>query len=57
MGWLRHLLCCVLAAAWAVTVSASQRPPVKLDRKSSLSSSRAGVAFIEGVLADEFVAT
>ena len=65
MRWLRHLLCCVLAAAWAVTLSASQSPPVKSDQQILIELEqswneafyRKDVAFIENILADEFVAT
>jgi hypothetical protein len=62
---LRHLRCCVLAAAWAVTVAASQRPPVesdqqvliKLERGWNEAFYRKDAAFIETILADEFMAT
>ena len=65
MRWLRHLLCCVLAAAWAVTASASQRPPAKSDQQILIELEqgwndafyRKDVAFIENILADEFMAT
>ena len=64
MGW-RHALCCVFAAAWAVTASASQGPPVESDQQVLIKLEqswndafyRKDVAFIEHVLADEFVAT
>ena len=65
MGWLRHLPCCVLAAAWAVTASASQRPPLESDQQILIELEqgwneafyRKDVAFIEDLLAEEFMAT
>ena len=65
MRWLRHLLCCVLAAAWAVTPSASQSSPVKSDQQILIELEqswneafyRKDIAFIENILADEFIAT
>ena len=65
MRWLFHLLCCVLATAWAVTVFASQSPPVKSDQEILIELEqgwneafyRKDVAFIESILADEFIAT
>ena len=65
MIWLRHLLCCVLVATWAVTAAASQRPPVKSDQQILIELEqgwneafyRKDVAFIEDLLADEFMAT
>ena len=65
MEWLRHLLCCVLAAAWVVTASASQRLPVKSDQQVLIELEQAwneafyqkDVTFIKSILADEFVAT
>jgi len=62
---LPYSLCCVLAAAWAVTASASQRAPVesdqqvliKLERGWNEAFYRKDVAFIENILADEFMAT
>lgn len=65
MGWRRHLLCCVIAAAWAVTASASQRPPVKSDQQILVELEqgwneavyRKDLAFIEDILADEFIGT
>ncbi len=65
MGWLRHLLCCVVAAACAVTASASQRPPVKSDQQILIELEqgwneavyRNDVAFIENILTDEFIGT
>lgn len=62
---LRHPLCFVLAAAWAATASASQRLPaesdqqvlVGLERRWNEAFYRQDVAFIETILADEFVAT
>jgi ketosteroid isomerase-like protein len=65
MRWVRHALCCVLAAACAVTVSASQSRPVKSDQEILIELERAwndafyrkDVAFIRNILADEFIAT
>ena len=65
MRWLRRLLGCVLAAAWVVTASASQGQPVKSDQQILIELERAwndafyskDIAFIEHILADEFIAT
>ena len=65
MRWSRHALCCVLATACAVTASASQRLPVASDQQILIELEqgwneafyRKDVAFIEDLLADEFVAT
>ena len=65
MGWPSHVLCCVLAAAWTVTASASQRPPVESDQQILIELERGwneafyrkDVAFIEHLLAEEFMAT
>ena len=65
MRWPRHALCCVLATACAVTASASQRLPVASDQQILIELEqgwneafyRKDVAFIEDLLADEFVAT
>src|SRR5687768_13717735 len=62
---LPYSLCCVLAAAWAVTVSGSQRPPVESDQQVLIKLEqgwneafyRKDVAFIRNILADEFMAT
>ena len=62
---LRHLLCCLLAAAWAATASAAQRPPVESDQQVLIKLEqgwndafyRKDVDFIKKVLADEFIAT
>jgi uncharacterized protein DUF4440 len=62
---LRHSLCCAVAAAWAVTASASQRPQVESDQQVLIvlergwneSFYRKDVAFIENILGDEFIAT
>lgn len=61
---LRHSLCCVLAASWAVTASASQRPVesdqeilIKLEQGWNEAFYSKNIAFIETLLADEFVAT
>jgi len=65
MKWPRYLLGCVLVAAWATAGSASQRPPVQSDQEVLIELERAwneafyrkDIAFIEGILAEEFVAT
>jgi len=62
---LRHSLCGVLVGAWAVTASASQRPPVESDQQVLIELERGwneafyrkDVAFIKDLLADEFIAT
>jgi hypothetical protein len=62
---LRHSLCGVLVAAWAVTASASQRPPVESDQQVLIELERGwneafyrkDIAFIENILAAEFIAT
>ena len=62
---LRYSFGCVLAAAWAVTASASQRPPVESDQQIVVKLEqgwneafyRKDAAFIENILADEFTAT
>ena len=62
---LRSSLCCVLAAAWAVTASTSQRAPVESDQKILIALEqrwneafyRNDVASIKSLLADEFIAT
>ena len=64
MGW-RYSLCCVLAGAWTVTASASQRPLaesdqqilIKLEQGWNEAFYRKDVAFIKNILADEFTAT
>ena len=61
----RHSLCCVLAALCAVTASASQRTPVESDQEILIGLERGwneafyrkDIAFIENLLADEFIAT
>ena len=61
----RRSLCSVLAAFWAVTASAAQQTPVesdqevliKLERGWNEAFYRKDIAFIENLLADEFVAT
>ena len=63
--WRRHLLCCVLVAAWAVIPSAWQSPPVNPDQQILIELEqswneafyRKDIAFIENILADEFIAT
>ena len=63
--WLRRLLGCVLAVAWAVTASSAQSPPVKSDQQVLIELEQGwneafyskDVAFIENILADDFVAT
>ena len=65
MTSLRHLLCCVVAATWAMPASASQQPPVRSDQEILVELERGwneafyrkDVAFIEHLLADEFTAT
>jgi ketosteroid isomerase-like protein len=62
---LRHSLCCILAASWSVTASASQRPPAESDQQVLIGLERSwndafyrkDVAFIASILADDFVAT
>lgn len=62
---LRHSLCCILAAAWAVTASAAQRPPAESDQQVLIGLERGwndafyrkDIAFIANILADDFVAT
>ena len=62
---LLYSLCCVLCAAWAVTASASQRTPVESDQQILIKLEQAwneafyrkDVAFVEKILADEFMAT
>jgi ketosteroid isomerase-like protein len=61
----RYLPCCALVTALAVTASASQGPRVesdqqvliKLERSWNEAVYRKDVAFIESILADEFIAT
>ena len=63
--WLRRLLGCVLAVAWAVTASSAQSPPVKSDQQILIELEQAwneafyskDIAFIENILADDFFAT
>jgi ketosteroid isomerase-like protein len=65
MGWRHQLLFCALAVGWAVTASASQSQPVKSDQQILIELERAwnaaiyrnDLAFIENILADEFMAT
>ncbi|MCH7748688.1 MAG: nuclear transport factor 2 family protein [Acidobacteria bacterium] len=65
MTSLRHVLCCVVVAAWAIPASASQQPPVRSDQEILIELEqgwneafyRKDVAFIENLLADEFMAT
>jgi ketosteroid isomerase-like protein len=58
-----HLLCCVLAAWCAVPVSASQRVQsdqdvlIALERRWNEAFYKKDIAFIETLLAEEFVAT
>jgi len=62
---LRHVLCCVLAAAWAVPASAQQSPPVESDQEVLIRLERGwneafykkDVAFIRNILADDFIVT
>ncbi len=63
--WRRRLLGCVLAVAWAVTASSAQSPPVKSDQQVLIELEQGwneafyskDIAFIENILADDFVAT
>ena len=65
MRWPLHLLSYVLAAAWAVTTSASQNSPVKSDQQILVELEQGwneafyhkDVAFMDKILADEFIAT
>lgn len=62
---LRHPVCCVLVAAWAATASASQRSPVESDQQVLMGLERGwneafyrkDIAFIDRLLADDFMAT
>lgn len=62
---LRHSLCCVMVATWALTASAPQRAPAQSDQQVLIALEhgwneafyRKDVAFIEKILADEFIAT
>ncbi len=65
MGWPRYLLCCALLAACTVPVSGLQGLPVKSDQEVLIELEEAwneafyrkDLDFIEGILADEFIAT
>jgi ketosteroid isomerase-like protein len=65
MTWLRLLFCGLLAAAWSASMSASQSRPAKSDQQILIELERAwneafyrkDVAFIDSILADEFIAT
>lgn len=62
---LRHFLCSIVAASWAVTASAAQRQPVVSDQQALIELEqgwneafyRKDAAFIENILTDEFIAT
>ena len=62
---LRYSFSVVLAAVWAITASAQQRSPVESDQQVLVKLEQSwneafyskDVAFIEGILANEFVAT
>jgi ketosteroid isomerase-like protein len=62
---LRQFSYCVLVGAWAVTMTASQKPPVESDQQVLVKLEqgwndafyRKDVAFIDKILADEFIAT
>ena len=64
MGW-RHWLCVVLTTFSTATTSASQRAPVESDQQILIKLEQSwneafyqkDVAFIETILADEFIAT
>ena len=65
MNTLRHLLCCTLAMGWLGGVSTAQESPVRSEQQILIELERGwnaafyakDIAFIEGVLADEFTAT
>ena len=65
MNTLRYLLCCTLAMGWLGVVSTAQEPPVRSEQQILIELERGwnaafyakDIAFIEGVLADEFTAT
>ena len=65
MTWSRQLLGCVLAVVWVVTASAAQSPPVLSDQQALIELEQAwneafyakDIAFLEKILADEFIAT
>ena len=65
MKWWRYILCGALIAACTVPGSASQNPPVQSDQEVLIELEQAwnaafyrkDIAFIEGILADEFMAT
>ena len=65
MTWSRQLLGCVLAVVWVVTASAAQSPPVLSDQQALVELEQAwneafyakDIAFLEKILADEFIAT
>ena len=62
---LRHLVCCVLATAWAAPAAAQQSPPVESDQQVLIRLERGwneafyrkDLAFIRNLLADDFIAT
>jgi ketosteroid isomerase-like protein len=64
MGW-RHWLCLVLTTVSTATASASQRAPVESDQQILIKLEQSwneafyqkDIAFIETILADEFIAT
>jgi ketosteroid isomerase-like protein len=64
MGW-RHWLCLVLTTVSTATTSASQRAPVESDQQILIKLEQSwnkafyqkDIAFIETILADEFIAT
>jgi ketosteroid isomerase-like protein len=64
MTW-RTTLCCLLAVAWAVPAAAAQSKPVRSDQEVLVQIERDwdaalrnhDVAFIDGILADDFVVT
>lgn len=65
MNTLRHLLCCTLAMGWLGVVLTAQESPVRSEQQILIELERGwnaafyakDIAFIEGVLADEFTAT
>jgi len=65
MRWTRHVLCYVLAIAWAAPVLAAQNSPVRSDQQILIELEQSwneafytkDIDFIENILAEEFVAT
>lgn len=64
MEWLRYLVCGLFVAAWTVPGLASQSPVqsdqevlIELEEAWNAAFYRKDIDFIEGILADEFMAT